>query len=204
MSKKEQQIYQFKITLEGIKPSIWRRIQVPKTYTFWELHVAIQDAMGWYDYHLHQFEAINPKTGESDIIGIPDQEGIDDILTLPSWKIHISSYFSFLNKQAQYLYDFGDHWDHTVLLEKILPEEEFGKEYPLCVAGERACPPEDCGSIRGYEKLLDIIERPQHAEYKSTMEWLAKNFDPEEFKLEDVCFDDPKERWIRAFQDPTL
>jgi len=56
MKKKFDQVYQFKITLEGIRPPIWRRIQVPETYTFWDFHVAIQDVMGWLDYHLHEFE----------------------------------------------------------------------------------------------------------------------------------------------------
>jgi hypothetical protein len=74
MKKKFDQVYQFKITLKGTKPPVWRRIQVPETYSFWDLHVAIQDAMGWSDYHLHLFEMVNPSTGIKMEIGIPDEE----------------------------------------------------------------------------------------------------------------------------------
>lgn len=82
MTKKFSNVYQFKITLENIKPLIWRRIQVPENYSFWDLHVAIQDAMGWLDCHLHQFYVNNPNTGEPMLIGIPDDEYSDDIPTL--------------------------------------------------------------------------------------------------------------------------
>lgn len=191
MANKSHNIYQFKITLEGIKPTIWRRIQVPETYTFWDLHVAIQDAMGWLDCHLHQFDIINLKTDRKDSIGIPDEYG--GIETLPGWKTSISSYFSLSNKKADYEYDFGDCWRHKVNLEKILPLESNIK-YPRCIAGERACPPEDCGGIWGYENLLEIIKDPNHEEYEERLEWLGDNFDPEDFNPADVHFDDPKER----------
>ena len=77
MKKKYNQVYQFKITLKGTKPPIWRRILVPETYTFWDLHVAIQDAMGWDDYHLHEFTLLSPKTGRKVKIGIPSDEDAD-------------------------------------------------------------------------------------------------------------------------------
>src|SRR5689334_4182350 len=105
MPKKSSMIYQFKISLYDITPPIWRRIQVPESYTFWDLHVAIQDAMGWYDCHLHQFEVINPKYGDSDFIGIPgDDWGAEKIF--PGWKTPIKRYFSLVNKKANYEYDF--------------------------------------------------------------------------------------------------
>ena len=201
MAKTDQKIYQFKITLEEIRPSIWRRIQVPETYTFWDFHVAITDAMGWLDYHLHQFDISNPKTGEKEEIGIPHEEYENN--TLAGWKIPIASYFSMENKKANYLYDFGDSWRHKILLEKILPRE-LASQYPICIAGERACPPEDCGGVGGYENLLEIIKDKKHEEYKRKMKGLGGNYNPEEFVLQDVHFYNPKERWIRAFQDPTL
>ena len=74
MSKKAKNVFQFKIALEGIKPAIWRQIQVPETYSFWDLHVAIQDSMGWLDYHLHQFKILNPQTENEELIGIPSGE----------------------------------------------------------------------------------------------------------------------------------
>jgi hypothetical protein len=80
MKKKYNQVYQFKIALEDSKPPIWRRIQVPETYTFWDLHVAIQDAMGWIDYHLHEFELVNPSTGLTVNIGSPNEDFGEEVL----------------------------------------------------------------------------------------------------------------------------
>jgi hypothetical protein len=199
MKKKFSQVYQFKITLEDIKPPIWRRIQVPETYSFWDLHVAIQDAFGWLDYHLHQFEMVNPSTGMKVEIGIPDEEFDWDREILPGWKQKISNYFSTENKSADYTYDFGDNWEHKIKLEKILPRDKT-VNYPICIAGRRACPPEDCGSIPGYEHLLEIIEDPHHEEHEEMMEWLGGGFDPEHFDAKEVVFDDPGKRWKIAFE----
>ena len=154
MKKGFKQIYQFKVTLKGIKPSIWRKIQVPETYTFWDLHVAIQDVMGWQDYHLHEFEVIKPSSGRKVMIGFPDEEFGRDVL--PGWKQKIADYFSIENPSAEYIYDFGDNWRHEIRLEKILPREK-GVKYPLCIDGKRACPPEDCGGTSGYENFLKIL-----------------------------------------------
>lgn len=146
MVAKTPNIYQFKITLRDIKPKVWRRIQVPENYNFWELHLAIQDAMGWEDCHLHQFEITNPKTEEKDLISIPDDEGFDD--TISGKKVKIAKYFLAPKDKANYKYDFGDGWEHEVVLEKILPAV-VGNKYPQCIAGERACPLEDCGGVWG-------------------------------------------------------
>ena len=81
MKKKYNQVYQFKITLKGIKPPIWRRIQVPETYTFWELHLAIQNAMSWIDRHLHEFELVNHETGLKQFIGTPNEDFGDEVLS---------------------------------------------------------------------------------------------------------------------------
>ena len=107
MIAKSLNIYQFKITLKEIKPKIWRRIQVTENYTFWDLHVAIQDAMGWQDCHLHQFEIINPKTGERELIGIPEEEGFNDTDTVSEKKAKIAKYFLSIKDKANYEYDFG-------------------------------------------------------------------------------------------------
>lgn len=197
MTTKNSQIYQFKITLKGIKPKIWRSIQVPSNYSFWDLHVAIQDSMGWLDYHLHQFTIINPKTGENESIGIPDDEYPEGVI--PGEKVKISKYFLSPKDKAKYEYDFGDGWEHEIILEKILPII-VGSKYPQCVAGERACPPEDCGGVYGYENLLEIISNPKHEEYEEMMRWLGGEFNSEDFDPKSVYFDDPKERWKIAFQ----
>ncbi len=196
MKKKFDQVYQFKITLEGISPLIWRRIQVPENYTFWDLHVAIQDAMGWSDYHLHEFGIMSSKKREVRI-GIP--EGDFDKEVLPGWKQKMSRYFSMDNRVADYMYDFGDGWLHKIELEKILPREN-NIVYPVCVKGRRACPPEDCGGIGGYYNLLEILKDPKHKEYKEMIEWLGGGFDPDHFEVAEVRFDDPDKRRKLAFE----
>ena len=198
MKKEFNQVYQFKITLMGVKPPVWRRIQVPETYTFWDLHVAIQDAMGWSDYHLHQFDVINPSTGMKVEIGIPDKEFDLCGEILPGWKQKISDYFSMENRLADYVYDFGDDWEHKIQLEKILPREK-NVNYPVCIKGKRACPPEDCGGIWGYEEFLDAIKDHEHEEHKEMLEWIGLEFAPEQFDAEEVVFSDPDKRRKIAF-----
>ena len=193
---KKDEIYKFKIALEGISPQIWRRILVPADYSFWDLHVAIQDSMGWSDSHLHMFRERQRKGVE---IGIPDDDGFEDApVVIPCWKIPISKYFRKCGDKMMYDYDFGDGWTHTVDLEEILPKEKGGK-YPRCIAGERACPPEDCGGTFGYQRILEILKNPKHKEYESTMQWFEDSssymgYDPEAFVPEDVHFWNPKER----------
>jgi hypothetical protein len=184
------QIYQFKISLNGSKTPIWRRIQVPETYSFWDLHVAIQDAMGWDDYHLHEFEMINPVTDVEVVIGIPNKDDSFFREVLPGWEQKIAEYFTTENPSALYTYDFGDDWVHNIKLEKILPREK-NIDYPVCIKGKRACPPEDCGGIWGYEELLEIIHEPKHEEYEEMLEWVGEEFDPEHFDVKEICFNDP-------------
>lgn len=204
-SAKTHLIYQFNVTLQEIEPSIWRRIQVPAQYSFWDLHVAIQDAMGWLDYHLHAFKLRPPHKRKMIEIGIPD-DGEGDLDVLPGWTVPIRDIFTEPGQTALYLYDFGDGWKHEVLLEGILLKEKGGK-YPRCLAGEHACPPEDCGSVPGYYRVVDIVRNPRHVEYRETIAWLkghAKNYypyDPDAFDPGDVQFDNPKKRWRLAFTE---
>ena len=192
MKKKFSRIYQFNITLKDIQPPVWRRIQVPETYTFWDLHVAIQDVMGWFDSHLHQFKINEPLSSAKVEIGIPDEQD-DYYEILPGWKQKIADYFSPDNKTADYTYDFGDNWEHIVLLEKILPREK-DLVYPLCIDGQRACPPEDCGGAYGYEEFLEIIMDPDDERYEEMLAW-AGEFEPEYFDKDEVVFDDPAKRF---------
>ena len=198
MRRKYDRVYQFKIVLKGIEPPIWRRIQVPDYYTFWDLHVAIQDAMGWLDYHLHAFEITNPATLKRDTIGIPDEDWQDVFPTLAGWQIPVDMYLAPDNRVMDYLYDFGDSWEHTVTLEKVLPRDRSVR-YPVCLAGKRRCPPEDCGGIYGYEDMLRILADPGDEEYESTLTWVGGSYDPEAFDPKKVHFDDPQERWRIAF-----
>jgi hypothetical protein len=200
MTKKLLHVYQFKISLLEIKPLIWRRIQVLETYTFWDLHVAIQDAMGWQDYHLHEFNIINPATNTNAIIGIPDED--DDFykrVTLPGWEQHICDFFSMSNSKAKYEYDFGDCWEHDITLETILPKDPQSK-YPQCLDGARSCPPEDCGGYPGYAQLLKILKNPRHPEFKELKTWVGDLFQPEKFDATRVRFENPTKRWKLAFE----
>ncbi len=199
MGKSIKHVYQFKISLKNIRPPIWRRIQVPEDYTFWDLHVAIQDAMGWWEAHLHAFKVMNPQKGIEEEIGIPD-EGFADLehRILAGWKQKISKYFSAQNDKALYIYDFGDYWEHELKLEKIIASDKQ-KDYPICVAGRRACPPEDCGGPWGYADLLEVLSDPEHDAYESVVEWAGEEFDPGHFKVSEVDFDDPGARWDLSF-----
>ena len=199
----KKMVYQFKITLKDTKPPIWRRIQVPSTYTFWDLHVAIQDAMDWQDYHLHEFR-VQSKTGETLMLGIPSDEdfGMYEESVLPCWEHKISTYAEKIPSSFVYIYDFGDDWLHKIDLEKILPAEP-GVTYPQCIKGKRASPPEDCGGPWGYLYLLEKLADPNHEEYEEMKEWVESQkgepFDPEEFDPKEVFFDDPKTRFNNNF-----
>ena len=204
-SSYEKHIYQFKITLDEIEPNIWRRIQVPATYKFWDLHVAIQDSMGWLDYHLHAFR-FRPKHKRKEIeIGIP-YEYEDGNAILAGWQIPITRYLTDPGQIIEYEYDFGDSWVHEILFEGILIKEE-GLKYPICLAGERACPPEDCGSVPGYYNILEIMSNPNDEEYEDTVTWLEGEitryhpFKPDSFDPKQVKFDIPGWR-LNRLRDP--
>jgi Plasmid pRiA4b ORF-3-like protein len=115
--------------------------------------------------------------------------------------ILIARHFPHPGTTVQYEYDFGDGWEHELTLEAILPRPA-GQKYPLCVDGARACPPEDCGGVYGYEDLLTVIQDPAHEEYGSTLEWLGGRFDPDRFDPKRVKFDDPARRYKLAFEAP--
>ncbi len=197
------EVYQLKIILLEVAPPIWRTIQVPGAYSFWDLHVAIQDSMGWLDYHLHLFRLSRPATGDVVQIGIPDEDAFEgDEPILPGWDVAIASYFTHPGVVAKYEYDFGDGWEHAVTLEAIMPRQKRMR-YPRCLGGERACPPEDCGGVGGYEDLMAVMRDPTHEEYASTRRWLGGGrFDPERFNAKTVKFDDPGKRWDLAFGKP--
>ncbi|MGI9950781.1 plasmid pRiA4b ORF-3 family protein [Moorellaceae bacterium AZ2] len=170
-------IYQLKITLKGIKPPIWRRVQVPGNVTLYKLHKIIQVVMDWGDYHLYEFRIGDTYYGIPD----PDFEELHRVKSARSVKLNQvvpSEGFKFL-----YVYDFGDNWQHEIVVEKILPPVE-GMKYPICLDGRRASPPEDCGGIGGYYEMLRILRDPEHEEYEETLQWLGGSFDPEAFDLE--------------------
>lgn len=191
-------VCQFLIVLARTDPLVWRRIQVPEGYSFWDLHVAIQDAMGWKDCHLHEFVVIDAKTGRVKRIGIPDDEMPDERPCLAGWKVPIARYLTYGTDPVRYRYDFGDDWEHTVEFEELLPADDG--TYPRCIAGAGACPPEDVGGTSGYVEFLRIIANRRHPEYVATRQWAGGAFDPDAFEPKAVHFDNPAERWKIAFQ----
>ena len=201
---KKKIAYQFRIELMEIEPMIWRVIEVPSSYSFWDLHVAIQDSMGWLDSHLHSFSLLPPRKRKPILIGIPDEEYENE--TLPGWEVPLSQFFKEPGDEATYDYDFGDGWRHRVIMEGIFLQKEE-RQYPNCLHGERACPPEDCGGVPGYYNLLDILKDKKHEEYEDMNQWLkehAKNYypyDSEKFNPSEIEFWNPNKRWNMAFQN---
>ncbi len=152
-------LYQFKITLLGFEPAIWRRIQV-QDCTLDQLHEHIQTAMGWTNSHLHQFEIKGERYGDPDLLddGFGDFHCFDLTATILSQILpKTKKRFSF-----KYEYDFGDGWKHEVLFEGRPPLEKYRK-YPLCLEGEQACPPEDIGGVWGYADYLEALADPKQS-----------------------------------------
>jgi len=176
-SKPTDTLYQFKITLLGAKPPIWRRIQV-KDCTLDKLHEHIQTAMGWTNSHLHQFDIKEEQYGDPELL----DDGFEDFECVDSTKTNLSQILPKTGKRFafKYVYDFGDGWEHEVLFEGT-PAVDPKAKYPICLEGERACPPDDCGGVWGYGDFLEAIANPRHEEHESMLEWIGGRFDPEEF-----------------------
>jgi hypothetical protein len=179
MPNKSNPIYQIKVTLDDTHPPVWRRIQVPGNTTLLKLHDILQIVMGWEDYHLHMF------TIEGSIYGDPADDEYGDLGTLDETRFKLNQVIYREGQRLRYEYDFGDSWDHTLLVEKILPSQE-GVRYPICLKGKRACPPEDVGGVWGYENFLEAIRNPDHDEHEEYLTWVGGEFDPEAFNLEEV------------------
>lgn len=199
-----KQVYQLKITLNEIEPPIWRRIQIPGSYNFWELHCAIQDAFGWENAHLHSFTCADGSLDGAVEIGIPLQpESHDDELPLAGWEHKVKEYLTGETGRLHYTYDFGDNWRHTIELELVAPAEK-GVKYPRCLAGERACPPEDCGGPVGYDGLLEVLFNPKDPDYDEVITWVESvkggEFHPEEFNPANVTFVSPSKRFKQCFE----
>jgi hypothetical protein len=179
-------IYQLKITLEGIKPPVWRKFQITEDTTLDDLHYIIQAVMGWQNAHLHQF-MINKEYYSPDMKDIFGME--DEPETKNTAQYTLARLEAPLKGRFAYIYDFGDSWEHTLLIEKI-EEADPAITYPVCLSGKRACPPEDCGGVWGYTDLLETLAKKKGSEYKEMKTWMDgmgyKNFDPEAFSVETV------------------
>ncbi|CAN5439054.1 hypothetical protein BH11BAC1_BH11BAC1_23940 [soil metagenome] len=173
--------YQFTIRLRGSEPEIWRRIQVVTDTTLFELHHVIQIAMGWTNSHLYEFQLkeLHFGTQYSD-----DQEVYGDdfrdasLISIKELELKPEQIFV-------YQYDFGDNWEHSIHVDKIELKDD-NKKYPFCIDGQQKCPPEDCGGIRRYYEMLEILASKNHPEKKELKEWLGARFDPNHFDKDKV------------------
>jgi len=169
-----QPIYRLKITLRGIRPPIWRRVEVMPDLSLLELHRVIQGAMGWTDSHLHQF--IHRGTYYS----APDPEF--GMPTVSERRTKIADLLERPKDRFIYEYDFGDGWTHDVVLEAI-EEAQPDVRYARVTGGKRSCPPEDVGGCSGYAEFVAAITNPNHEEHQSMLSWVGGPFDPEWFDL---------------------
>lgn len=166
-------VYQLKVTLTGVDPPVWRRVQVSDC-SLGDLHFVIQAAMGWQNSHMHLFAVNGTRYGPvvSEDLDTEDEENI------------LLGQIVAGKKKARlvYEYDFGDSWEHEVLFEKLV-EPEAKAKYPRCIEGARACPPEDCGGAWSYADLLDAMADPKHENHREMREWCGGKFDPESFSV---------------------
>jgi hypothetical protein len=175
-----EEIVTLKITLLGAKPPIWRRLEVPGPCHLGDVHRTLNAAMGWLDYHLHEFEIGDRSYGVPDVDLFPDEDTM-----LPEENIVLGDLARAGVKRFGYWYDFGDDWRHNVVIEKTGPAED-GVFYPRCIAGRRAGPPEDCGGLGGFADFKQAMADPRHPEHRELKTWYGGDFDPGHFSAEEV------------------
>jgi hypothetical protein len=190
---------------EEPRRTVMRLIEVPEHYTFWDLHVAIQSAMGWLDCHLHEFEI--PARGKKDAVklGLATDDMPSDVID--DRIVRVAKHLARIRAAGGmlYLYDFGDNWKHWVTYEATVASD--GGLYPRCLAGRWACPPEDCGGDGGYFAMLEVLADPKDEEYEERRDWLRGAvslrgqwpYRPERFDPRKVKFDDPAVREAFVF-----
>jgi hypothetical protein len=171
--KSTASVFQLLVTLDQVEPTIWRRLLVPTDITLGKLHFVLNEVMGWTCSHLHSFGLRDRRFGDPRLD--PDRElGFED-----ERKVKLESLVG--EKQSlRYDYDLGDSWEHEVLVEKRLEVDER-LCYPLCIGGARACPPEDCGGVPGYARLVAALTDSDDAEHDELLTWVGGHFDPEGF-----------------------
>lgn len=170
-------IYQIKVTLRHSKPPIWRRLLVSGDATLFDLHKIVQIAMGWTNSHLHQFLI------DGEYYSIPSEEDWEPVID--ERKYRLAEIAPSEQRKFIYEYDFGDGWEHEIVIEKILPVDPKVK-YPFCLKGKRACPPEDVGGVWGFDEFLEAMQDPKHAEHESYIEWWGGPYAPEALDLDEI------------------
>lgn len=165
-------VYQIKIVLRDSHPPIWRRMLVRGDITLHSLHRALQEVMGWENSHFHRF------TFKKQDYGRPDPEG--ELKIKDDRGFRLDQVITGKGQCFIYEYDFGDSWEHYCVIEKVLSQDPL-KPAALCMAGARACPPEDVGGIPGYEEFIEAVRHPNHQSHKEMIDWVGGAFDPEAF-----------------------
>lgn len=170
---------QFKIVLEGITPPITRTFQVDAVESFFDLHEIIQIVMGWENVHLFEFHVDQRRIGLllDDEPAWTNDEGLEDSELVTIDEFHFQPGATF-----RYVYDFGDDWNHKITVSQLVSEPT---PTPICLSGQRSCPPEDCGGAPGYLSFLEAYRNPKHPNHAEVIDWI-EDFDPEEFDLEEV------------------
>ena len=166
-------VLQLHIELRRLKPKVWRRVLVPDTITLAKLHLVIQRAFQWGGHHLHEFMAGEERYGTADLEWNVDGE-------LRSERTRLVNAVT-PSGTIDYIYDFGDNWNHRIKIERVLPP--LGMELPMCVGGANATPPDDCGGTGGYEELVAVLADPSHPEHEEMKTWVGGEWDPVAFDL---------------------
>ncbi len=183
-TKRPAGIYVLEITLHDIEPRIWRRVVVRHNHSLAVLHDISQIVMGWKDCHLHEFDI------DSQIYTTryPELEHLEERKVRNERRAYLRDVLGREGSRFSYIYDQGDYWQHDVTVVKVSQVEtpEGFERYPLCLAGERACPPEDVGGAPGYAQMREALADPNHEEHESYIDWLGAPFDPEAFDLKAV------------------
>ena len=172
-------IYPLRIELRDLKPAIWRTVLVPGSITLDKLHRVFQIVMGWTNSHLHEF------TIGSARYGIPDPDFPDEPALHNEKRATLSDCLASAVQAFSYLYDFGDDWEHTVRVEKVV-DADPAVHYPVCVDGANACPPEDVGGPDGYLDFLHAVSDPKHPEHRAMIEWHGGPFDPRALNVKPI------------------
>lgn len=179
MAKPGRVLYQLKVTLRDIDPTIWRRIQVWEDTTLGQLHEILQIVMGWEDCHLHEF-----MVGRR-LYSIPDvDDDLNERTVIDERRQRLLNLLPRVGTVFQYLYDFGDSWHHDIVWEAILLPDA-AQSYPCCITGERRCPPEDVGGPYGFEDYLKALADPKDEEHENWLRWRGP-FDPDAFSLNQI------------------
>jgi len=173
----EDTVHQLKITLRSVEPPVWRRIVVRSDTNLAELAAILEAAMGWLGGHLHAFEGAEAR------YAMPAPEWPDDDLDERAVRVRVV--LPDVGSKLRWDYDFGDGWEHDVVVENIGPGQS-NVDDPICLAGSMACPPEDCGGPMGYEDLLDALTDPAHLEHDDVREWAPPGFDPTYFDVNET------------------